>query len=162
MDKSLKFYLENLGITYKKHEHPAVFTVKESRKIKSQFPALGTKSLFLKSDKGNFYLVCMPGEKRLNIKKLRKSLKERKLHFASSEELNEYLNVTPGSVSIFCTIHANSTNLHLLVDKEVWFADSVGFHPNINTSTLEVSHSDLEKFYNSLKIKKQIINLESG
>ena len=35
----------------------------------------------------------------------------------------------------------------------------VGFHPNINTSTLELKHEDLKKFYDSLKAEKYILEL---
>ena len=47
----------------------------------------------------------------------------------------------------------------LILDKEVWGADIVGFHPNVNTSTLEIKHEDLKKFYNSLDCEKEIVEL---
>ena len=157
MDKTLKNYLENHFIKYIKHEHPAVFTVEESKKIKTKYTGLHTKSLFLKDTKNNFYLVCMLGEKRLNTKILRKYFKIRKLNFASPEELKIYLKVAPGSVSIFCAIYHDS--IALILDKDIWQAKSAGFHPNINTSTLELDRENLEKFYNSLKCKKFILKL---
>jgi len=73
-------------------------------------------------------------------------------------ELKQELNLSPGSVSIFGMINAKNTIL--IVDKDVWDAKSVGFHPNINTATLELSHKSLENFYNSLNLKKEIIRLE--
>ena len=50
-------------------------------------------------------------------------------------------------------------DVKLIIDKEVWDAPITGFHPNINTSTLEITHEDLEKFVNSLKSEKQIMEL---
>ena len=82
MEKKLKQYLEKYNIEYKVHEHQAVFTVEESKRIKMNYNGMHTKSLFLKSEEGNFYLVCMSAEKRLNLKFLRKYLKTKKLHFA--------------------------------------------------------------------------------
>lgn len=157
MDTTLLNYLKERDITYIEHKHKAVFTVEESKSIKSLIPGMHTKNLFLKDDKGNFYLVCMNAHKRLNINFLRKKFNADKLHFGSSEELKNELNLTPGSVSIFGIIY--SKNVHLIIDKEVWEAEITGFHPNINTSTLEIHHKDLEKFIQSLKSKPEIIEL---
>ncbi len=157
MDKNLLTYLKKYNINYKIHEHPPVFTVSQSIKLKLQINCLHTKNLFLKDEKGRFYLVCMAAYKRLNIKKLEEHLKVKKLKFSSSEELKKELNLPPGSVSIFGMIYAKNT--HLLMDKEVYSASSSGFHPNINTATLEIDRVSLEKFYNSLSCSKEVINI---
>ena len=159
MDKHLFKYLDKLGIKYKIHEHPAVFTVEEADKIKEETPhILHTKNLFLKDENNNFYLVSIYAYKRLDLKLLKEKLNaKKKLSFATAEQLKEHLNLTPGSVSIFGMIYAKS--VALIVDKQVWDAEIVGFHPNINTSTLELTHQGLEKFYNSLKLKKHILQL---
>lgn len=159
MDKTLKSYLEKRNIKFKIQKHPPVFTVEEHHKLIKNTPnILHTKNLFLKDIKGNFYLVSMYANKRLNTKTLAKKLNTRKLHFASSNELKSHLNLLPGSVSIFGMIYAKDVSL--ILDKQVWDSPIVGFHPNINTATLELKHKDLEKFYNSLKAKKQILDLK--
>jgi Ala-tRNA(Pro) deacylase len=158
MDKHLKTCLDSLKISYKIHEHPAVFTVAESRELLKNKSYLHTKSLFLKDENGRFYLVCLPAEKRLDIKFLAKHLSVRKLYFASPEELKDELNLTPGSVSIFGMIYAKK--VFLILDSDIWEARVSGFHPNINTSTLEIDHSNLEKFINSLKSEKEIVKFE--
>ncbi len=160
MDSQLQEYLAHHNIDYKLHTHPPVFTVEQSRNEPSiqNIPGLHTKSLFLKDEKGQFYLVCMPGEKRLNIRALEKKQHVKKLQFGSSEELYKELELTPGSVSIFGIIHAHKTKL--LIDWDVWKAPVVGFHPNINTATLEINHAALQKFYDSLISEKEIFELE--
>ena len=157
MEKKLKEYLEKCNIEYKTHEHPTVFTVAESKELKKNIPGLHTKCLFLKDDREFFYLVCMPGEKRLDIKSLRSRLGAKKLHFASPEELKAELNVTPGSVSVFCMIYAKKTKL--ILDEEIWNAPIANFHPNINTATLELNHDNFKKFYDSIKKEKEIMKL---
>lgn len=157
MDENLRKYLSANGIAYKVHEHPAIFTVEESKKLVKNKSYFHSKSLFLKDELDNFYLVSMDAYKRLNIKHLEEHLDVKKLKFASPEELKQELNLAPGSVSIFGMIYAKHTTM--LVDKELWNAKSAGFHPNVNTETLEISHENLEKFYNSIKSKKEIIEL---
>ena len=157
MDPNLKPYLEKHKIEYKIYSHPPVFTVEESKKIKLNISGTHTKCLFLKDEHSQFYLICLLANKRLNTSLLRKKFNLRELYFASEEELKSGLNLTPGSVSIFGMIYAKST--YLIIDKDLWNADAVGFHPNINTSTIVLDHNNLEKFYNSLKTKKEIMKL---
>ena len=52
-------------------------------------------------------------------------------------------------------------NVTHIMDKQVLDAKIVSFHPNINTSTLEITHENLEKFYNSLKSKRMILDLDN-
>ena len=157
MDKNLKSYLEKNKIEYRIYEHPAVFTVAESKSIKIKIPGKHTKCLFLKDENSNFYLAALPAEKRLDTKKLKRKLGVKDLRFGSMEELKEQLNLTPGSVSIFGMIY--SEKVYLIIDKELWSVELVGFHPNINTSTIVLNHENLEKFYNSISAKKEIIEL---
>lgn len=157
MDQNLKSYLEKHHIAYQVYEHPAVFTVAESKSIKIQIPGIHTKCLFLKDENGQFYLIALPAEKRLNTKELKQKLNIKELKFANQVELKQHLNITPGSVSLFCMIYAKK--VFLLIDKELWQANEVGFHPNVNTATLIIDHHNLEKLYNSINSEKEIITL---
>src|SRR3989344_8760170 len=159
MEELLKEYLEKNKINYVRHKHKAVSTVAESGKDENilKIPGLHCKTLFLKDDKGGFYLVGLPAHKRLDIKKLEKHLEVKKLKFGSAEELKEKTNLAPGSVSIFGAVY--SGDVALILDKEVWDAEIVGFHPNVNTETLEIKHVGLERYYNSLNNRKEILEL---
>lgn len=157
MDQNLKTYLENRKIKYIIHEHVAVFTVEESKRLKSKNQEfLNTKNLFLKDEANNFYLVCMYAHKRLDLKLLKEKINAvKRLTFGSEKELKEHLNIFPGAVSIFNMIYAK--NVKLILDKQVWDAEKIGFHPNVNTATLELSHENLEKFWKTIKAEKDII-----
>lgn len=157
MDQNLKLHLEKHNIEYKIYNHPPVFTVAQSKSIKIQIPGIHTKCLFLKDENKQFYLICLPGEKRLNTKELKHKLNIKELNFANQEELKQHLNIIPGSVSLFCMIYANK--VFLIIDKELWQANEVGFHPNVNTATLVIDHHNLEKLYNSINSEKEIISL---
>lgn len=159
MEKNLIDYLKKHSINYILHKHGAVFTVAESKKDPSimKIPGIRSKNLFLKDEQRKYYLVCLPGEKRLDIKHLKAILKTKELHFASPAELKHELNLTPGSVSIFGML--NSKNTELIIDEDIWAADSTGFHPNINTETLEIKNQDLKNFISSLNCKKTVLKL---
>ena len=157
MEKYLESYLEKCSITYKEYSHKPVFTVEESRLIKEKIPAVHTKCLFLKDDSSRFYLVAIQANKRLDIKLLKSRFLLKKLFFASPEELKENLNLTPGSVSIFGMI--NAKNVRLIIDNDLYNAESVGFHPNLNTSTLVLDNQNLKRFLSSLNINIEIMQL---
>lgn len=157
MDPLLESYFKKHSISYQLYEHPAVFTVAESKNVAQHIPGLRTKSLFLRDECNRFYLVCMPGEERLNMKLIRAALKVKELHFGSPEELKQELRVAPGSVSLFALIHARSTTL--IIDQHVWDAEQIGAHPNINTSTLVISHEALVRFCNSLSPAYKILEV---
>ncbi len=157
MDKNLRLYLEENNIKYKVYEHPEVFTVAESKKIKAKIPGRHTKCLFLKDENSNFYLICIMAEKRLNFNLLRKKLNLKRLFFASPEELKNELHLKPGAVSPFGMIYSDST--FLILDKGLWDAEEMGFHPNINSSTLVLTNNNLKKFYGTLGKRKEIMEL---
>ncbi|MBI5803846.1 prolyl-tRNA synthetase associated domain-containing protein [Candidatus Pacearchaeota archaeon] len=157
MDKELKSYLEKYKIEYKEYRHPPVFSFVEARKLKKKIPGMHCKTLFLKDSRGKFYLVGMRGDKRLDTKILRKKFEVKKLNFASEEELKRGLEVYPGAVSIFAAIR--NEKIVLIIDEEVWLAESSGFHPNENTSTFVLDKENLRKFYDSLICEKHVLKI---
>ncbi len=156
MDKSLKDFLDNNKITYEEFTHPAIFTVAEGKKLKENLPGLHCKCLFLYDEQKRYYLLGMQANARCDLKGLRKQLGVKKLQFGSEEKLWDYLKVKPGSVSIFAMIHAED-KVKLLLSKEVWDADKVGFHPNVNTATIVVDHANLVKCVEALSRTFEIV-----
>lgn len=158
MEDNLKDYLIKYHIEYQEYTHDFVFTVKESKKIKSEIPGMHCKCLFL-TDGVGYYLLGMPADKRLDSKKLRKILNTKNLYFGDPEKMYDLIKVKPGSVSIFGMINDKNREVVLLLDKEVWNAEKLGFHPNINNSTLVLNHENLVKFYESIKNNKRVVDL---
>lgn len=159
MDKELKHYLDKHGVQYVLHAHEATMRVSDAlanKKVQS-IPGMRCKTLFMKDEHGQFYLIALPGTKQLNTRAAREHLGVRTLAFASPEELKENIGVTPGNVSIFGALKAEQCIL--ILDSDVWSAEHVQFHPNINTETLELTHEALERYYESLKNKKHILDL---
>jgi Ala-tRNA(Pro) deacylase len=146
MDKVLIF-LNNLGIQYKIHEHPAVFTVAEADQYYKDIDGGKSKNLFLRNkNKSNYYLVILEGSKRLDLDALRTTLNESKLSFASSEDLKNFLGLTPGAVSPFGLISDKAKQVKVIIDQDLWDNERLHYHPNVNTATLELSRNDFKKF----------------
>ena len=146
--------LNALGLEYQVYHHEAVFTVEEANEHCKGIPGTGCKNLFLKDSKGKrHFLVVVPDEKKVDIKKLGKKIGIGSLGFASPERLMKYMNLTPGSVSPFGLINDKEGAVEVLVDKALLGEEKVTFHPNINTATVVISTVDFKKFLESLKNK---------
>lgn len=149
--EEVKSHLKELGIDFTEYAHPAVYTVEEANVYDEGKDFMHCKSLFIKGKKsGKFYLVVMRAEERLDVKSLENRLGE-KLTFAGKEDLKNVLDIYPGAVGPFTLLSESASEVIALVEKEVWNADKVGFHPNDNTETLEVKGDGFQKYLKSIK-----------
>lgn len=138
--------LSELAIPYTRYDHPAVFTVEESEQVCGDIPVAHTKNLFLRNRKGDkHFLVVVSITKRADLKKL-EALLEEKVSFASPERLLKYLGVTPGSVTLLGLVNDVDREVSVIIDKELWENEILGMHPLINTATLGIKRTDLERF----------------
>ena len=153
-------YLNSLGIAFTNHQHQAVYTCEESAVVDATIKGARSKNLFIKGrTTGKYYLVILECAKRADLKKIQEILGEKKVSFASAEELLKYLGLTPGSVSPFGLINDKDHAINVLIDSEFWDHDVLTFHPNVNTATLEISKQDFQKFLSSTGHKCRIANI---
>jgi Ala-tRNA(Pro) deacylase len=139
--------LDELGIPYVRHEHPPVATVEEAEKHWGLLKGTHCKNLFLRNYKGNrHYLVIAPVTRGIDLKRLNAELGEDRLSFASAERLKRWLGVEPGSVSPFGLINDEARHVQVVCDQALRASRALGFHPNVNTATLEIALADFEKF----------------
>ena len=76
-------------------------------------------------------------------KDLSKQLGVARLSFAGAEDMERYLNLTPGSVTVLGLMHDTENQVQLVIDKSVAEAKNVSCHPCINTSTIWFTMDDL-------------------
>jgi Ala-tRNA(Pro) deacylase len=139
--------LDGLGIPYIRHEHPPVATVEEAEKHWAGLKGTHCKNLFLRNYKGNrHYLVIAPVTRGIDLKRLNTLLAEDRLSFASPERLRRWLGLEPGSVSPFGLVNDETRHVQVVCDETLRSSSALGFHPNVNTATLEIAFADFEKF----------------
>ena len=139
--------LDNLGIPYVRHGHPPVATVEEAEKHWAALKGTHCKNLFLRNYKGNrHYLVIAPVTRGIDLKRLTSELDEDRLSFASAERLKRWLGVEPGSVSPFGLVNDETRHVQVVCDSALRASSALGFHPNVNTATLEITLADFERF----------------
>lgn len=143
--------LQELNINYKLIEHPPVFTIEEMNKLGDIFEgAKICKNLFVRDQKGKrHFLIVMPEEKRAPLSEIALKIESTKLSFASEERLMKYLKLTPGSVTPLAVINDENAEVEVILDEELKNEKMLGVHPCINTATILITPSDLEKYIKS-------------
>ena len=113
-------------------------------KIDAILEAVVCKNLFLcNRQHTQFYLLMMPGDKVFKTKELSGQLGCARLSFAEPEYMQEYLDITPGSVSVLGLMNDTDNKVQLIVDEDVLKGQFVGCHPCINTTSLKLYTDDI-------------------
>ena len=141
--------LDKLAIPYSRMDHTATATMEDCHDIDTRLDIAICKNLFLcNAQKTDFYLLMMPGEKKFKTTVLSKQIGSARLSFAGPEFMEEFLDITPGSVSVLGLMNDTNHRVRLLIDVDVIdHHEYIGCHPCINTSSLRIRTADiLEKF----------------
>jgi Ala-tRNA(Pro) deacylase len=146
-EKTVCDLLDHLGIAYTRRAHPAVFTVEQARRYDPENGGLHCKNLFLRNKKGDgYFLAIFEQSAEVNLRDLGARLGAGRLSLASAERLERVLAVSPGAVGPFGLINDRDKLVEVLLDARLREAPSLGFHPNVNTSTLQISAAGLLQF----------------
>ena len=102
------------------------------------------KNLFLcNRQKTQFYLLMMPGDKPFKTKELSSQIGSARLSFASAEDMEKYLDIQPGAVSVMGLINDTENQVKLLVDEDILKGEYLGCHPCVSTSSMRLKTSDI-------------------
>ena len=138
--------LDRLGMEYWRTDHPDANanTMEDCLEIDAVLEATVCKNLFLcNRQHTDFYLLMMPGDKVFKTKELSSQIGTARLSFASAQEMEQYLDITPGSVSVLGLMNDHGHKVRLLVDEDVLKGEFLGAHPCINTSSLKLRTSEV-------------------
>ncbi|MBQ8119009.1 MAG: prolyl-tRNA synthetase associated domain-containing protein [Lachnospiraceae bacterium] len=163
LEREVKVYdlLDSLGIKYFRTDHGPADTMEACHEIDAVLETLVCKNLFLcNRQQTQFYLLMMPGDKPFKTKDLSKQIDSARLSFASPEYMEEFLHISPGSVSIMGLMNDTENRVQLLVDKPVIESEDLGCHPCVNTSSLKMRTKDVfEKFLPAVHHEAIVVDL---
>lgn len=171
--------LDSIGVDYDRLDHAPAMTMEVCDAVNAAFGrmtleefkaedsndrtkhAIICKNLFLcNRQKTKFYLLMIPGDKKFLTKNLSAQINSARLSFADAEDMQKFLDVTPGSVSVLGLMNDHDRVVQLLIDSDVLQSEYVGCHPCINTSSLRMKTKDLmEKVIPALLHEPVIVNL---
>ena len=153
--------LGRLGIAYFRVDHDHADTIEACEAVEQVLGEKICKNLFLcNRQKTQFYLLMLEGEKVFKTRDLSKQLGVARLSFADPADMEKYLDITPGSVSVLGLMNDPDNAVQLVLDKPIAESTRIGCHPCINTSTLAVSTQDiLTKFLPAVHHEPIIVDL---
>ena len=163
LEKESRCYdlLDQLGVAYQRIDHEAAMTMEACAEIDKVLDATICKNLLLCNRQNTaFYLLMIPGDKVFKTSVLSKEIGSSRLSFAKPEFMEEYLDITPGSVSVLGLMNDHGHHVQLLMDEDVLKGEYFGCHPCINTSSLRIRTSDLmEKIIPAMDHPARIVTL---
>ena len=146
LEKEIRCYdlLDSLGVDYQRIDHDAANTMELCRAIDVTLQATICKNLLLCNRQcTSFYLLMIPGDKVFKTKDLSAQIGSSRLSFAGAEYMEQFLDITPGSVSVLGLMNDKENRVQLLMDEDVLKGEYIGMHPCINTSSLRLKTADL-------------------
>lgn len=163
LEKEIRVYdlLDKLGLEYERIDHASAMTMDACKEIDAALEATICKNLFLcNRQKTAFYLLMMPGDKAFKTKELSSQIGSARLSFADEEFMEEYLDITPGSVSVMGLMNDTQNRVQLLVDEDVLKGTYLGCHPCVNTSSIKLRTDDVfEKFLQAVQHTMIVVHL---
>ena len=164
LDKEVRVYdlLDKLGVTYHRIDHEAAMTMEACIAIDAALDATICKNLLLCNRQcTDFYLLMLPGDKVFKTSVLSKQIGSSRLSFASGEYMEQFLDITPGSLSVLGLMNDHDHRVQLLIDEDVLKGEYIGCHPCINTSSLRLRTADLiEKVIPAMDHEPRMVTLE--
>ena len=163
LEKEIRCYdlLDKLGVEYQRIDHEAAMTMEACVEIDRVLDATICKNLLLCNRQNTaFYLLMIPGDKVFKTSVLSKEIGSSRLSFAKPEYMLEYLDITPGSVSVLGLMNDKENRVQLLIDEDVLKGEYFGCHPCINTSSLRLKTADLmEKILPAMHHEPRVVDL---
>ncbi|MFC1662744.1 YbaK/EbsC family protein [Patescibacteria group bacterium] len=138
--KNVINHLKKLKVPYEAVTHRTVFTaydLAQTLKIKLNDIA---KTLLVKVDK-EYKLVVLPAKQKLDMAKLKKLLKAKKVSIAREGEMKTKFNVKPGAITPFGTLH----KVQVIIDRSLTKSAQALFGAGSFTESLRIKIKDYLK-----------------
>lgn len=137
----IKNYLTKNKLKFEILKHKTVFTAYDLAQTTKTKLAEIAKTLFIKADK-DYYLVVLPAHRRLNIPKLKKLLKAKKISIARENEMKTKLGIKPGAITPFGSLY----KISIVMDKSLGKVQKALFGAGSFTESLRLKLRDYIKF----------------
>ncbi len=155
-------FLTKHGIDHSTVEHPPLFTVEESRRLRGEISGGHTKNLFLKDKKGRLFLVVALESANIDLKKIHAKIgASGRVSFGKAELLIEVLGVEPGAVTPFGLINDEEQRITAVFDAAMMAEEILNYHPLVNTATTSIRRDDLVKFARACGHEPQILDVSA-
>ena len=165
LDKEIRCYdlLDSLGIDYQRIDHDPAMTMEACAEADALMGGMICKNLLLCNRQcTQFYLLLLPSEVHFKTSILSKEIGSSRLSFADGSYMEQFLDITPGSLSILGLMHDRENRVQLLIHEALLQGEYIGVHPCINTSSLKLKITDLtEKIIPAMGHEPRVVTLKN-
>lgn len=144
-------FLNSNNVLHEVIDHEPVYTSEQAAKVRGLSLKEGAKSLLLKAD-AQFILAVLPGDRRLDSKKLKKELGVKNLRFAAPDEVKEVMGCEIGA----CYPFGNLLGMEMLVDERFIKNEMISFNPGVHDKSIKIKWEDYFR-----AVKPKMVNLSS-
>ena len=166
LPKEIRCYdlLDSLNVPYQRIDHEEANTMEACAAIDEALKATICKNLLLCNRQCTaFYLLMIPGGKHFKTSVFSNLIGSSRLSFADPKYMEEFLDITPGSVSVLGLMNDKENRVQLVIDEDVRRGEFFGCHPCINTSSLRIATKDLmEKIIPAMGHEPIFVELPEG
>ena len=136
--KKLKDVLEKNGVSYEVGFHPEVFTAQEIAAAQHIPGKEMVKVVMVKAD-GKMLMLVLPASYQIDMKKLKKVLKAKKVEIAKEKQFEErFPDCEVGAMPPF----GNLYNLEVWIDQVLTEDASIVFQAGNHIETMRIKYSD--------------------
>ncbi len=132
--------LKQNAVEFETFNHEAVYTSEQAARTRGESLHSGAKSLILKAG-DEFVMAILPGDLKLDSKKLKQILGIKDLRFARPEEVKELVGCEIGAVYPFGSI----PGIKMVVDKRLGESEVIFFNPGLHDRTIKMRYEDYIK-----------------
>ena len=163
LDKEIRCYdlLDDLGVEFQRIDHEPAMTMEACAEVDKVLDATICKNLLLCNRQcTDFYMLMIVGQKHFKTSAFSKQIGSSRLSFAAPEYMEQFLDITPGSLSVLGLMNDKDHRVRLVIDEDILKGEYFGCHPCINTSSLRIKTSDLmEKIIPAMDHPARIVSL---
>lgn len=143
--KKVLTYLDKNKIGHEIIKHRPVFTAYDLAATLKEKMNKVAKTLLIKVGGKRYVIIVLPAHLKIDFKKLQKILKTEKIELATEQAIKKFLNVKPGALLPFGTLHKMETFL----DKALFKTEHALFGAGSFTESLRLKVKDLAKLENA-------------
>jgi len=132
--------LSNRGIEFEASSHPPVYTSEEAARVRGVSPNSGAKALIVKAG-DMFQMFVLPGDQKLDRRKIRHNLGYKNIRFATPEEVEQITGLKIGSIPPFGSLFG----LRTICDPALGENERINFNAGTHTDSIRMAYRDYLK-----------------
>jgi len=132
--------LNDVKVPFSVLEHDSMYTSQQEEELTGLEVGQGIKSILLKN-KDDFLLALLPGDRRIDTKKVKTILSTKNLRFATPEEVEKIMFCSIGA----CYPFGSLIGLKTIMDPSLSENRVIAFNPGVHNKSIIMEYSDFYK-----------------